>query len=369
MLRIQRAASIACVLAIAMTAFATDQPPLVVFEGTEGPGVGKRIVLVSGDEEYRSEEVLPQLGKILAARHGFTCTVLFAIHPDTSFIDPNVSANIPGMEALDDADLMIIFTRFRALPDAQMAHIDRYLKAGKPVLGIRTATHAFNFPADSPWVQYSNGYSGEHRAWADGFGRLVLGEKWISHHGEHKRESARGIVAPGAESHSIVRGIRDGDVWGPTDVYGVRLPLPGDSTPVMLGQVLAHEGAYDEDDLMYGMRAETGVPVAAKNDPMMPIAWTKSYQVPGGKTGKAFTTTIGASTDFLNEGVRRLIVNGVYWCLDMDAEIPDTGAAVGLVGEYAPTKFEFRDAAYWAERKMTVDEARAGWPPNSAGAK
>src|SRR4029077_19657060 len=104
---------------------------------------GKHIVLVSGDEEYRSEEGLPQLGKILAKRHGFTCTVLFAIDPKDGTINPNVS-NIPGLEALTTADLMIILTRFRDLPDEQMKHIIDYVESGRPIIGLRTATHAFN---------------------------------------------------------------------------------------------------------------------------------------------------------------------------------------------------------------------------------
>ena len=64
---------------IASTARATD--PWIVLEGGDGPGKGKHIVLVSGDDEYRSEEACPQLAKILSKQHGFKCTVLFAIDP------------------------------------------------------------------------------------------------------------------------------------------------------------------------------------------------------------------------------------------------------------------------------------------------
>src|SRR5262245_27186971 len=131
----------------------------VVYEGSEGPGKGKHIVLVSGDEEYRSEEALPQLGKILAKHHGFKCTVLFAIDPKDGTINPNVS-NIPGLEALASADLMFIFTRFRDLPDEQMKHIVAYVKAGKPIVGIRTATHAFNIPDGKTYSKYSYNYKG-----------------------------------------------------------------------------------------------------------------------------------------------------------------------------------------------------------------
>src|SRR5829696_7143110 len=75
----------------------------VTYDGGKGPGNGKHIVLISGDEEYRSEEALPQLGKILAVRHGFRCTVLFAIDPQSGEINPKESSNIPGLEALSTA--------------------------------------------------------------------------------------------------------------------------------------------------------------------------------------------------------------------------------------------------------------------------
>src|SRR5256885_1545425 len=94
-----------------------EAEPWITITGGNGPGKGKTIVLVSGDEEYRSEEALPQLAKILAKRHGFTCIVLFAIDPQDGTINPNKNNNIPGLEALRTADLMVIATRFRKLPD------------------------------------------------------------------------------------------------------------------------------------------------------------------------------------------------------------------------------------------------------------
>lgn len=326
----------------------------VVYPGGEGPGSGKHIVLVSGDEEYRSEEMLPQLGKILSERHGFRCTVLFAINPETGLIDPNHSHNIPGLEALETADLMVIFTRFRALSDPQMEAIDAYLAAGKPVLGIRTATHAFNFPGDSPWAHYGNNYQGDKEAWRDGFGRLVLGEKWISHHGAHKHESTRGRIAPEAEEHPILRGIEDGAIWGPTDVYGIRLnALPETFTPLVLGEVVRRAGEFDPEDLYFGMRpTDTRAAPGRRNNPMMPIAWTKEYEVPDGARGMAFTSTMGGSADFMNAPFRRLLVQAVYWLTGLEDAIPEEGAAVDLVGEYAATPFDFHDDAYWVSRGM-----------------
>jgi Trehalose utilisation len=328
------------------------------------------IVLVSGDEEYRSEEGLPQLAKILSSKHGFNCTVLFAQDPaKPGIVNPNYTRNIPGLEKLKDAALMVMLTRFRALPDEQMQHIDDYLKSGKPVIGIRTSTHAFNFTKNdstSNWKHYGNYYKGEDE-WKDGFGRLVLGENWISHHGQHKHQSTRGVAAPGQERHPILNGIGAGEIWGPTDVYGVRLPLPGDSQPIVLGQVINRAGEYLESDIMYGMKF-TDTEVAGieiekdksgkekkinRNDPLMPIAWTKSFQIPGGKKGKAFTSTIGSSTDLLTEGTRRLIVNSVFWILDLP--VPER-AEVDLVGNYNPTAYAFRDDEYWVKKNMVISQ-------------
>src|SRR6188768_384480 len=139
MLSVPRFALFAALLASALfspVATAADDA-WIVFEGGEGPGKGKHVVLVSGDEEYRSEEAVPQLAKILSKHHGFKCTVLFTVDPKTGVINPNVN-NIPGLEALKTADLLVIFTRFLNLPDDQLQHIDAYLASGKPVVGLRT---------------------------------------------------------------------------------------------------------------------------------------------------------------------------------------------------------------------------------------
>src|SRR5258707_12437969 len=92
-------------LAVAPQARAKD---FVVYEGQNGPGKGKHVVFLSGDEEYRSEEGLPQMAKILAERHGFKCTVLFAIDPADHTINPKVTSNMPGAEALNSADVIVI---------------------------------------------------------------------------------------------------------------------------------------------------------------------------------------------------------------------------------------------------------------------
>lgn len=299
----------------------------VEYPSSNGPGQAFRIVLVSGDEEYRSEEALPQLGKILSQRHGFSCRVVFAIDPETGTIDPDNRSNIPGLEALDDADLMIIATRFRDLPDEQMAHIDRYIRSGKPIIGIRTATHAFNITTSPTYQRYTWNYAGKD--YPQGFGRQVLGETWIAHHGHHGHESTRGLIAPPARDHAITRGLSNGDVWGPTDVYRVRLPLPDGCTPIILGQVLS--GMSPDDEPVEG----------EKNEPMMPVGWTNTYAGDDGTLGRVFATTMGASTDLARDGTRRMLVNAVYWAVGLEDKIPEGGADVDLVGTYEPTDFGF----------------------------
>jgi hypothetical protein len=268
--------------------------------------------------------------------------------------------SIPGLESLEKADMMVIFTRFRALPDSQMQYLENYLKAGKPLIGIRTATHAFNFEKDANtnFAQYSNGYSGDKTEWTDGFGRLILGEKWHTHHGHHKNQSTRGVIAKNATSHPVTKGIESGSIWGPTDVYGVRFPLSGDSEPIILGQVINREGAFDENDIFFGMKPtdkilatenSEGVKV---NDILMPIAWSKSYQNPGGKQGKSFTSTIGAASDMLNENVRRLLVNGVFWTMNLP--VPEE-ANVKLIGTYKPSAFGFKTDEYWLNKNLEIE--------------
>ena len=292
--------------------------PWVVFDGYDGPGKGKHVVLIAGDDEYRSEELIPQLGKILAARQGFQCTVLFAVNKDTGEIDPATQDNIPGLEALKTADLMVLFLRFRDLPDEQMKHIIDYTNSGRPVMGLRTATHAFNFRkhADGPYAKWSFRAKGQTPG---GYGRQVLGETWINHYGAHQKESTRGRVAKGMEDHPIVRGCED--VWGPSDVYTIT-KLSGDSRPLVMGQVLT------------GM--DPGDPPKA-DKPLVPVAWIKTYTGTEGKASRVFTTTMGHAGDLESEGFRRLLVNACYWCVGMEQKIP-ARAKVDLVGEYKPSK-------------------------------
>ncbi|WP_193211658.1 ThuA domain-containing protein [Luteolibacter marinus] len=306
-------------LALTATAMASD--PWLVFEGKDGPGKGKHIVLISGDEEYRSEESLPMLGRLLAEKHGFKCTVLLPIDPKTGEINPNEQTNIPGIETIDSADFLILGLRFRELPDDKMKHFVDYVEAGKPLLGMRTSTHAFNYTRNknSPYASWSF----NSKEWPGGFGKQVLGETWINHHGNHGKQSTRGVKDADNRDHPLLRGV--GEVWGPTDVYGVT-KLPDDAKVLLHGEVLA------------GMSPDDGALEGKKNDPMMPVAWVRERNLGDGKVQHIVCTTMGAATDLESAGLRKLVVNSAYWACGLPvAEKLD----VDPVGDYKPSPFGF----------------------------
>lgn len=312
------------ILTVGIHAACAQQKDWLHFKPNAGTAKGKKVVLVSGDEEYRSEESMPMLAKILTTHHGFETFVLFAIDPKTKQINPEYQHNIPGLENLKDADLLIIATRFRELPDAQMKHIDSYLKAGKPVIGLRTATHAFNFNKDSksPYKHY--GYSEKSAEWKGGFGGLVLGETWVNHHGDHGKEGTRGLIN-GLEveaKNPILLGVKD--IWVPSDVYGIRNNL-ANAQVLVFGQPTA------------GMTAESPV---NWHKTIMPVAWTKQYQLPGGQQGKVFASTMGSSIDLKSADLRRLVVNAAYSLVGLENVIKED-FNVNPVGHFEAHMFGF----------------------------
>jgi type 1 glutamine amidotransferase len=277
----------------------------------------KHVVFVVGDQEYRSEESMPALARILAERHGFKATVLLPINRQTGAIDVETLDNIPGLEALRTADLMVMFARFLELPDEQMKEIVDYTNSGRPIVGLRTSTHPFNYRKNlaSPYAKYSF----RSKELEGGYGRQVFGETWINHWGAHQKESTRGVIVPGMENHPILKGVRD--IWGESDVYEVK-SLHGDCRPLVMGEVLA------------GLQPTSAVNSAKKP---MPVAWTKSYTGESGKAARVFLTTMGHPGDFKNEGFRRLVVNGCYWALGLEDRI-STASSVELAGPYEPNQ-------------------------------
>lgn len=287
----------------------------ITYEGKDGPGKGKNVVLISGDEEYRSEEGLPMLGKILSQRHGFNCTVLFSLAADGSgTIDPNNQKSISDPAELDKADAIILLTRFRQWPDADLKHFVDAVNRGVPIIGLRTATHALSGAAQKPF---------------EDFGEKVLGENWVNHWGGHKTEATKGIIEPSAKDDKILSGVTD--VFGLTDVYEAY--PPADAKILLRGQVL--QGMKpDSPPATYKKKRSTDKQEQGINEPMMPVAWTREYKGTAGKTNKILCTTMGDATDLESEGLRRLIVNGVFWGLGLP--VPEK-ADVTYVDEYKPS--------------------------------
>lgn len=291
----------------------------ITYEPKAGAGQGKHIVFLAGDEEYRSEEGLPMLAKILSQRHGFKCTVLFSVDKDGT-INPNNTSSLSNPKALDSADAIVMALRFRTYPEETMKHFVDAFHRGVPVVALRTSTHAFKTGLKD-LKDFGN------------FGKQVVGEQWVSHWGKHKIEATRGIIEPAAKDEPILQGVTD--IFGDTDVYEAY--PPADAKILVRGQVL--KGMKPSDPpASYQKTRVSDKKQQDVNDPMMPVAWTRLYKNEKGKTNKIFTTTMGAATDLESEGLRRLIVNAVYWGLEM--EVPRQ-ADVAYVDPFKATMYGF----------------------------
>jgi hypothetical protein len=301
-------------------------PTSVSYPAGQGPGKGRHVVFLAGDEEYRSEEGLPMLAKILSRRHGFRCTVLFSVAPDGT-IDPKSTQSLSDPAALDSADAIVMLLRFRNWPGETMARLDGRLRAGTPIVALRTSTHAFNgLPKGSPWESWNYNNQG-------GFGKRVLGETWLTHWGRHKVEGTRGVIEPAQRDNPILRGITG--IHADSDVYEAY--PPADATILVRGVVLKTL-APDAEPADYRKVRVTDKQEQGVNDPPMPVAWTRMYRNEAGTTNRILTTTMGAATDLESEGLRRLVVNGVYWGLGMDVPAK---ADVSYVDDYTPSFYGF----------------------------
>ena len=317
------AALVLALPAVAAEAF-TSGPGWLEFPARQGPGAGKHVVLLAGDEEYRSEESLPMLARILSERHGFKCTVLFS--HDDGVINPNSGASLGKPEALDTADALVLGLRFRKWNEAALAKFDAAIKRGVPIVATRTSTHAFSgIPKESAFVAYNYNNKG-------GFGKNVLGETWINHWGNHKSEATRTAVEPGAEKLAILNGV--GQIFGDTDVYEAH--PPADVQILFRGLVL--KGMNPEDPLSDRSKPRSDKQEQGVNSPAMAVAWTREVPNAAGTKNRVLTTTMASASDLKDESLRRLLVNGVFWGLGL--EVP-AKADVTPVVEWKPSKYSF----------------------------
>ena len=277
-----------------------------------------KIVFVIGDEEYRSEESMPMLAKILKRELNADITLCFSVNKE-GFIDPNRLDHIEGLEALKDADLMVVFARFRALPDDELKLIKDYAESGRPMVGFRKATHTFLYKEDSPNVNMNNEWPTK-----------VFGQQWITHHGHF--EDGHGkltevTILPEAKT-PILNGLKPFEAYSWLyHVDGGDWKLYGDSKPFLQGRSLisAHEKAGKLD----------------KFPLTNPVAWTKTYTGESGKASRVFFTTLGHPYDFKLEEMRKLALNGIYWALGKEKMIPKNGVNAEPVDTYEPSNSGF----------------------------
>ncbi len=315
----KRLLAAAGILAMTLQANAADK---VVYQGDSGPGKGKHILFIASDHEYRGEETCPAIARIMAKRYGFKCTVLFG-QTEEGVIKQG-SSHIPGIDAIDDADMLFLFLRFVHPEDAWMEKFEAYLKRGGPVLGLRTTTHAFNGPKGH--YAFFN-YNSKEEDFVGGFGRQILGETWnpklgAGHYGQNHKFATAMNTVPEQKGHPVMQGVKD--MHAMAGAYSA-VPMPN-STILATNRVLES--------------MEVGAKPIADKAPQ-PAAWVRTYQYKGGKEGRAFCSTQGASEDILSEGVRRMIINATLWCMKMEEQISPC-ADVSFVGPYNPSTFSFK---------------------------
>ena len=233
------------------------------------------VVFVTGDHEYSSEATMPLIAANLEKNYGMRTLVL------KSSPDYNSEENIPGLEALKDADLVVFFLRWRRLPKDQLKYIDDYIKSGKPVMGFRTTTHAFNFPSgheSKKWNGFAETAFGAPGGWGKG---------GHTHYGHNSTTDVSVIASQ--KKHPILTGVSatfHADSW----LYHVLpdYPLKGSTWLLMGRSVNPDKAAIDNH-----------------------VAWT--WKTPAG--GKSFMTTLGHPQDFNDSSFQRLVINAVHWTL------------------------------------------------------
>ncbi len=276
------------------------------------------IVFVIGDEEYRSEESMPMLGEILHRELGAKISLCYPLNAN-GIIDPNVTDNIEGLESLATADLMVVFTRWRNLPANQAKMITDYAESGRPMVGFRTATHTFMYK-DNPEMQHLN----------NDWPAKVFGQQWITHHGHFEDGNApltQVSILPDSKT-KILNGFEPFQAYSWLyHVNGGDWKLNGDARPFLEGKSLRSNHEMEGN--------------LEKFPITNPVAWIKTYTGTSGKTARVFFTTLGHPYDFKNESMRKLALNGIYWSLGIEKQIPKKGVNAEMVSDYNPNNSGF----------------------------
>jgi len=252
------------------------------------------VVLLSGESLYGSATTLPQLAKRLEQQHGYRCTVI--VREETH--------RFPTLDALGQADLLIVYARRMQLPAGQLGQVKWYIESGKPVIGLRTASHAFQ-----NWLE---------------FDKLVLGGNYKGHHKNNL--SGNASVVPSAKAHPILDGVADEFKMGGS-LYK-NTPLAKSATPLLTGAVDGH--------------------------PAEPVAWTHSY-----KGNRTFYTSLGHADDFANPNFIRVVTNAIAWGLGDEAK--PAAAVAAKYGVEPGEPFRIGVALFekmWRDDKLTLLDVR-----------
>lgn len=230
----------------------------------------RNIVMIIGDDEYKTEVTLPAFAKKQLEPRGFHVTFVHA--------DEKERNDFPGLiDALKSADVVLVSARRRTPPTAQLDALRAHLAAGKPLVGIRTASHAFSLRNNMP---PADGFA----AWNE-FDSEVLGGHYTGHHGAEPQTKVS--LAPGADKHPILRLVDVNSLVGNGSLYLTR-PLAGTTSPILLGEIA--------------------------DKPIETVAWTNSF---GPNHARVFYTSFGHVADFENPAFQKLLLNGICWACEL----------------------------------------------------
>lgn len=229
------------------------------------------VVMLIGEDEYETADTLPAFAEAELEKRGLRVTAVHA--------NPRDLNDFPGIEALKTADLMLVSVRRRTPPAAQLELVRQFVAAGKPVVGIRTASHAFS-------LRDGRQPPAGHAAWPE-FDAQVLGGHYTGHHDNKPDGAQRTLIwrLPSAAGHPILEGVPDGEITVGSWLYKTS-PLAKTTVPLLQGRVEGRE-------------------------PDEPVAWTNTTA----QGGRVFYASLGHPSDFELPAFRRLLLGGIFWAL------------------------------------------------------